>query len=101
MNLNPITLLRDLALKKVVGTAIRAGLVSLGTVLVENGLAESKDWDELALRAAPILAGLALSLVEKALARRATKIALAMPEGATEADLRVELKDPGSPYKAA
>jgi hypothetical protein len=98
---NPIDLLRDVALKKIVGSVVRLGLASLGTMLVENGLAEKADVTELAVRASPWLAALLLSLIEKAIARRTTKVALAMPGGSTEPELHVEMKDPLSPYKAA
>lgn len=51
--------------KKGIGVGVRAGLVALGTWLINNGYAETGQIENLVLESTPIIAALALSAWEK------------------------------------
>ena len=83
------------------GTAIRAGLVSAGVYLKATGkfpfisdatMARIADYAPQLAGDAIVLIGLIWSAVEKWIADREKKTALAMPQGSTPTELKVVLK---------
>lgn len=79
---------QNLALKAVLSSAVRHGLTLLGGVLVERGWVNGDDWTSLAVNAAPAIVAFALSLAAKSLAQKKLDVALDMPAGKTEEDLK-------------
>ena len=63
---NPFDLLKNVALKNIVTTAVRHGLNALGVYLISRGYANESDWSSVALDLSPIIVAALWSLLDKA-----------------------------------
>lgn len=77
--------------EKAIGSVIRSGMLALGGYLMAQGLI-TEDQSTQLLALAPMLAGLAWSLWQKYSAQVAVEVAKELPAGATNHQVKAEIK---------
>ena len=84
--------LTDVAVQRILGVLLRQGLAAWGGTLIEQGLVTKADWDEMALRAAPVLVAGVLSIYQKVQQHKREQAAIALPPSATSQDVTAAVK---------
>lgn len=83
--------------QKLIGSVVRALLVGAGGYLVAKAVASEADVSGIVESLTPILAGLVWSFYEKYNSRQKLLTAQVMPAGATEEQVKAQIKFVGAP----
>ena len=85
-------LLKDAAVRRILGSLVRTGLAALGGLLVERGLADQADVDSAARTIGAARSATLSSLYQKVQQHKREKVAIALPPTATTQDVTAAIK---------